>query len=154
MRRGKKIQAEEQFQQGREAYQRKDYKTAKQKFITANSLGHEEAFSWLKKTNARIKALEEQKAAIERQKTEQSLIPARKAYGKLLRNHFLDQGLDIEVRVHGPNNKYITLEYVLIGDVFVHNFKKGDLCDEIHEMGFTRVYLTDGYDFSTYVYWK
>lgn len=141
------IKAEDLFQEGRTAYNKKAYTTAKQKFQSARRFGHKQAYAWLQKANKKIEA--QQKAEKEKQK-----IAARKTYSTILREHFLDQSRDVKVRVHGPKYKYITLTYVLIGDVFVHQFKKSSLCDEMREMGFQRIYLTDGYNYSTYVYWK
>jgi hypothetical protein len=62
--------------------------------------------------------------------------------------------MDIKVYVHGPKSKYITLTWVLIGDVFIHKFEKSPMFQEIYDLGFRRVYYKDGYDFSKYTHWK
>jgi len=76
---------------------------------------------------------------------------ARKAYAELLRNRFLDQGLDINVRVDGRNSDRITLTFALFNAVWAHRMQKDGLLDELRGLGFKRVNLTDGYDYA--VYW-
>lgn len=143
----RKIDAKKLYQEGRKAYNKKDYINAKQKFLAAHGKGYKDAYAWLRKTNKKIEA-------IKKAEEEKAEIIARKAYGKLLREHFLDNGMNIKIRIHGSKNTYATLTYSLIGDVFVHNFKKSTLCNEMHEMGFQRIYLNDGYDYSYYIYWE
>jgi hypothetical protein len=116
---------------------------------------------WLEKVNDKIQAQNKReeaerkkKKAAKEKEIEKSTAGARKEYESLLRTNFLDKGLDIKVKVYGTNNTYISLTYVLIDDVWVHHFKKGDLIDEIREMGFKRVYFKDGHDYSQYIYWK
>jgi len=135
------------YQEGRNAYNSKNYNTAKDKFIAAINKGYKDAQIWLEKTNKKIIAQQE----VEKEKRE---IAARQAYAKLAREAFLDQGMDVKVYVHGPKNKYITLTYVLMGDVFIHNFEKSPMFQEIYNLGFRRVYYKDGYDFSKYTYWE
>lgn len=74
----------------------------------------------------------------------------RKRYASQLREHFLDQQLDIKVFASGSDNKQLLLRFVLFNDVWLHNFKKGSLLDEIKSKGFKRVELTDGYDWGYY----
>lgn len=73
-------------------------------------------------------------------------------YGKLLRNKYLDQGLDIKVNVSGTNKDRITLSFSLFNDVWSHNFSKGTFFDEIKLLGFKRLVMTDNYDYT--VYWQ
>lgn len=75
---------------------------------------------------------------------------SRKDYGSELRTHFLDQGMDIKVSVSGQHNERLKLKFVLFNDVWMHNFKKGTLIDEIRGKGFKRVDLSDGYDWGYY----
>jgi len=77
---------------------------------------------------------------------------ARKAYGELLRNRFLDQGMDIKVNVTGDHNDRITLRWALFNDVWTHRMQKEDgLIPEMNALGFKRVDVTDGYDY--HMYW-
>jgi hypothetical protein len=75
----------------------------------------------------------------------------RSLYAGELRNHFLDQSLDIKVSVSGKHDERLKLTYVLFNDVWLHNFKKGSLIDEIRGKGFRRVDLTDGYNWGYYL---
>lgn len=75
---------------------------------------------------------------------------ARKDYANELRTHFLDQSMDIKVSVSGRHNERLKLTFVLFNDVWMHNFKKGSLIDEIRGKGFKRVDLSDGYDWGYY----
>jgi hypothetical protein len=63
----------------------------------------------------------------------------RKAYGQELRTHYLDEGLDIKVRVYGKFNTTIKLEYILFNDVWIHHFHKGPLLKDIQKNGFTKI---------------
>lgn len=76
---------------------------------------------------------------------------ARLTYAKLLRERYLDQNLDIKVKVTGKGNDHLTLQFALFNDVWAHKFQKGDLVDEVRKLGFHRVDMTDGYDY--HVYW-
>lgn len=146
--------AEGFFQEGQIAYNSKDYVTARKKFYSAESLGSDKAVIWREKTNSmlnRITAAEEKKKSAEE---EADKAIGRKGYVIILREHFLDQNMDIKVWVSGPGNKYLHMQNFLFDDVWVHNFKKGDLAQEIQQLGFERVYFTDGYNYSTYVYWN
>lgn len=79
---------------------------------------------------------------------------ARKVYAESLREHFLDQNLDIEVSVKDKGNKTLKLEFVLFNDVWVHNFKKGTLITEIQTQGFTKVIFYDGWRETWTITWK
>ena len=76
---------------------------------------------------------------------------ARVAFANVLREQYLDKGLDIEVKVSGTDSDRVTLEYALFNAVWAHNFQKGDLLQEMKRLGFKRVDLTDNYDY--HVYW-
>lgn len=71
----------------------------------------------------------------------------RRAYAKVLRELFLDQGLDIEVRVTGSRAERLKLTYVLFNDVWSHRFNKDGLIDQWLGMGFEKIDLDDGYDY-------
>jgi len=135
------------FNEGKTQYYKGNFSLAVEKFKGAKLRDCHDAISWLDKAN---KALKEKKAKelAEAQKT------LRKKYENLARKSFLDQGWDIKVYVHGSNYTYITLTWPLMGDVFVHNFEKSEMFDEIYNLGFRRVYYKDGYEYSKYTYWK
>jgi hypothetical protein len=97
------------------------------------------------------------KAARARQRDEdakrlRSAASARKAYGDLLRNRFLDQGMDIKVLVTGDHSDRIALRWALFNDVWTHRMQKPEgLIPEMNALGFKRVDVTDGYDY--HMYW-
>jgi hypothetical protein len=78
----------------------------------------------------------------------------RKRYEGELRNRFLDMGLDIKVNVTGINNKRMILTFSLFNDVWGRKFDTNGNFEMWHGMGFTRIDLTDGYDYSRYWHWK
>jgi len=143
----RKIDSEKLYQDGLKAYNAGKYELASKKFSAAYAKGHKLAAQWFKKANDKI-------AAIEKAEKEKASASARKNYASSLREHFLDDGLDISVWVSGTNNKNLHLRYALFNAVWTHNFQKGDLIDEIKSQGFKRVYLTDGYDYSVYFNWE
>ena len=69
----------------------------------------------------------------------------------MLRDRFLDKGLDIKVTVSGSKADRITLKYVLFNDVWSHRMQKDGLLAELRNLGFKRVTLTDTYDYT--IYW-
>jgi len=72
----------------------------------------------------------------------------RSQFGSIARNKFLDDGLDIKVRVHGPDNTTMTLTYPLFDAVWAHKMKQGDLVQQVGQEGFKKVLLTDGHDWA------
>jgi len=76
---------------------------------------------------------------------------ARMAYGKVIREYYLDSGINIKVRVSGKNNDKLTLTYPLFTEVWSHQFQKSGNLQSIRELGFKRVDMTDDYDF--HIYW-
>lgn len=100
-----------------------------------------------KKLAAKQKADAAKKAAADAKR----MAAARKTYGETLRQKYLDDGLDIKVLVSGKDNRIITLKFALFNDVWANKMRKGDLINEIEAMGFKRLNMTDGYDYS--VYW-
>jgi hypothetical protein len=79
--------------------------------------------------------------------TEQRQVGAvtRQAYAQVLQNKFYDDGLNIKVRTSGPDTTVLTMTFVLFDEVWVHNFQKGDLLDEVGRQGFKKVVVNDGY---------
>jgi hypothetical protein len=55
------------------------------------------------------------------------------------------------VTVSGKYNERLKLKYVLFNDVWLHNFQKGSLKEEIRQEGFRRVDMEDGYDWGYYI---
>ena len=76
----------------------------------------------------------------------------RAALAKQLRQQYLDNNLDIKVSVSGKQNERITLRFALFNDVWANKFRKGDLLAQLQKAGFTRLDMTDGYDY--HVYWN
>jgi hypothetical protein len=94
----------------------------------------------------------EKKAAKNKEKVDAVVGEAtRLAYGQALRQKYLDDNLDIEVKVSGPKKTRITLKFALFNAVWANKVQKGDLITEMKNMGFTRLDMTDGYDYG--VYW-
>ena len=75
----------------------------------------------------------------------------RRDIAGVLRNHFLDNGLDIKVTVKGKSHDRLRLEYVLFNDVWRHRISKEGLISQWCAMGFQRIDMSDGYDWN--VYW-
>lgn len=68
----------------------------------------------------------------------------RVAYGKRLREKFLDEGLNIRVKVRGKYKDRMTLTYILMGDVLIHQMRKSGLVSQIEEAGFRKLILQTG----------
>lgn len=77
-------------------------------------------------------------------------IETRKAYGKILENSFLDNGLNIKVTVSGKSNQNIRLTYILFNDVYRRKFETQGYLQTINERGFKRITLSDGFDYEVY----
>jgi|SRR6185369_2208632 len=92
-------------------------------------------------------------AARQRARTEAaSAVERRRALGKTMRENLLDQGFDIKVRVSGKDADRIAFTFVLFNDVWSHKFQKQGLIDELCRGGFTRIDMSDGYNWGRY--WK
>lgn len=92
---------------------------------------------------------ERERSEKEREKLSQA---ERVAYGVLLRDRFLDKGMDVKVSVTGRQKDRITLTWVLMSDVWTHQMKKPTgVVAEMKQLGFRRVDAMDGYDY--HVYW-
>jgi hypothetical protein len=70
----------------------------------------------------------------------------RRQFAPLLRERFLDQGLDIKVSVSGSRAERLQLTYVLFTDVWSHKLNKEGQIDIYCAMGFKTIRLSDGYD--------
>ena len=74
----------------------------------------------------------------------------RKKYGEDFRNQLLDSGRDIKVKVYGKNNTTIELTYVLFNDVYFRQFETNGYFEKLHDKGFNKIILTDGFDYNKY----
>jgi len=77
----------------------------------------------------------------------------RASYAKTIRNDFLDNNLDITASTSGPNASHLTLTYALFSAVWTRKLETGGglaghTVSEWQEKGFTKVTLTDGYDYA------
>jgi len=71
---------------------------------------------------------------------------------KKLRESFLDQGLDIGVRVSGKDKTCLTLNYELMNAVWSHQMNKNGNISDLFDLGFKEIILTNGYDYK--VTWR
>lgn len=99
-----------------------------------------------------LKKLEASEARKKQQIEAAAATIARQEYGKRLRQKYLDENLDINVRVSGKNSDHITLEFALFNAVWANKVQKGELLDEMRKLGFKRMDMTDNYDY--HVYWN
>lgn len=113
----------------------------------------------LAKAHAREKLQAQQQAVKEAKATELAAAKQQAATdaenyekrGKVatgLRESFLDNGMDVEVKVSGGNRSRITLTYTLMGAVLEHKMEKEGNISALLDLGFKEVVLTDGYDFN------
>lgn len=70
---------------------------------------------------------------------------AREVMAELLQTHYLDEGINMKIRVSGRDSNTIKLTWVLVDEVFVHHYGKGEDLQVLRELGFTKVLLSDGY---------
>lgn len=75
-------------------------------------------------------------------------VATRKAFGPKLRQTFLDRKIDVKVKVEGASAERLVLSFALFDDVWVNDFKKGELCGEIRGLGFKSIDFTDGYNYA------
>lgn len=68
---------------------------------------------------------------------------ARKKHQAVVRQALLDEGVDVQVRVHGPSNRYITLSSPRMGDKFATGFEKTMMFQDMLNMGFRRFNYTN-----------
>jgi hypothetical protein len=110
----------------------------------------------LQKAKERAEKEERERQAEERAVAAREEVAANRAKRAdlqgVLRESFLDRGLDIKVRVTGKNHDRLKLTYVLFNDVWSHRMQKEGLISQWCSMGFQRIDLTDGYDWG--VYWN
>lgn len=98
----------------------------------------------LEKKDRDAKALEKLKAGAQ----------VRLFYKTELRDRFLNQGLNIKVSVSGKYYENLTLEYALFDEVWFYKLNK-DNFDSMHtDLGFQKITVTNGFDYSRSAYWK
>lgn len=111
-----------------------------------NLLAAEKKLAEQKIKEKKKKEIEDKKNKLELEKI------ARNAYGKVIREYYLDSGINIKVKVSGSNYDRLTLTYPLFTEVWSHQFQKSGNLQSIRELGFKRVDMTDDYDF--HIYWE
>jgi hypothetical protein len=75
----------------------------------------------------------------------------RKDYETTLRNNFLDNNLNIRVKVSGKNNTKITLTYPLFDEVWFRKFQTEGHFDKLAKKGFKKIILSDNYDYNQWI---
>jgi hypothetical protein len=75
-------------------------------------------------------------------------IENRKKFAGLLRNIYLDRGLDIKVSVSGTKADRLQLSYVLFNDVWSHRLSKEGEIDTWCQMGFKTIRMTNTWDWA------
>lgn len=75
----------------------------------------------------------------------------RRAFAERLEEWFLDNSMDAHVRTRGSDATTLEMEYILFSRVWSHQFREGEHWATLQALGFKRVEMKDGYDFS--VYW-
>ncbi|MBW4362495.1 hypothetical protein [Flavobacterium taihuense] len=78
-------------------------------------------------------------------------IAERKNYETTLRNNFLDNNLNIKVKVSGKKNTIITLSYSLFNEVWFRKFETEGHFDKLYQKGFKKIILTDNYDYTQWM---
>ena len=63
---------------------------------------------------------------------------------KILRNQFLDAGLDVKVRVSGKDSTVLTLEFILFNAVWARKLETDGVMNDAVQIGFKKVVVTDG----------
>jgi hypothetical protein len=130
--------------------------TLKKTFLTDSTLNNKLVNNLYLRRNERESIKKEwakQKKQLSKEKAE-SEIALRIASQKIIRNQFLDNGLDIKVSIKGKNKDHLYLQYPLFGDVWFRKFETEGIFNQYHKLGFKRVTLTDGYDYSKYAHWE
>lgn len=70
----------------------------------------------------------------------------RSKVAPVLRNHFLDQGWNIEIEVTGAENEHASLKWVLFSDVTARALQRAGEFDHLCKLGFIDVMAWDGYE--------
>jgi hypothetical protein len=79
----------------------------------------------------------------------QLMYQQRLEYARRLESNFLDNSLDIDVSTSGASATTLKMKYILAGRVFAHQMSQNtEMWTQLRTLGFRRLELTDGYDFS------
>ena len=80
----------------------------------------------------------------------ESEIESRKDYAKKLERDMLNNGLNVRITTRGQNIETLHVRWVLATRVLAHRLSQEDdgLLDGARRLGFKRVILTDGYDYT------
>jgi hypothetical protein len=90
-------------------------------------------------------------AAKEAAKDAKELAPRsqeRKNYASNLEHKMLMAGHDYYVSTEGKYNEVIKIKYVLVGRPFCTQFVNSDMPDQLKKLGFRKVIMSNGYDFT------
>jgi hypothetical protein len=74
-------------------------------------------------------------------------INVRKLMATMYENRFLDQGIDMRIKLSGKRKENIRFTYVLIGRPFLHKLEKETtLFNDLRKAGFSKATFGDGYN--------
>lgn len=93
-----------------------------------------------------VKSIDSLNKVIEKNIAENEAID-RKGYETTLRNNFLDNNLNIKVKVSGKNNTRIVMTYSLFNEIWFRKFEKDGHFDALAKKGFKIIELKNGYDY-------
>jgi len=97
------------------------------------------------KQKAEQKALKDKKNREDKIKKLKADSESRRLHQDILRQKFLDTGLNIKVKVSGKYNENLTLSYVLFDEVWFNKFNKEYLFDDLNKnWGYKKITLSDG----------
>lgn len=85
---------------------------------------------------------------------EANLASERKDYETTLKNSFLDNNLNIKVKVSGKDNTIITLTYPLFNEIWFRKFETQGHFDKLASKGFKKIILTDNYNYGQSMTYK
>lgn len=90
------------------------------------------------------KAREEKETA---QAAKKAAIANRKLFAKNYEQQLLSKGMDVYATVHGKENTTLKIKWILVSRPLVHKMiNEGGTVDNLKNMGFTKLVMTDGYD--------
>jgi len=119
--------------------------------IPTNSTVAREAAAFKRQFEVEKKKYEAQAARDAKIRTEQQRkiqIALREAVTKKMEESMLDEGYNCDITATGPDKTTLRIKYVLASKVFAHHLSKnGEFFEQARQMGFKKVYLTDGYNF-------
>jgi len=69
----------------------------------------------------------------------------REDYAQRLTDIYLDNSMRVNVKASGKDKTTVTITYVLMDEVFIHQFMKTKSTEAMRKLGFTRLNLSSGY---------